>query len=52
MKKMESERGIIIHSIVLGEGEEGVSFILSEDTHPNNISVDKNWPHAWPVVPV
>lgn len=32
MKKMESEKGIIIHSIVVGEEEEGVSFILFEDT--------------------
>lgn len=52
IKEMESENGSIIHCIVLGEGEEEVSFILSEDTHPNNTSVDKNWPRAWPVVPV
>lgn len=49
---MESKKGIIIHSIVLGEGEEGVSFILLEDTRHNNTSLEKKWPQAWPVVPV
>lgn len=48
IKRIESEKGITIHSLALWEGGSRIYFT----THLNNISVDKNWPQAWPVVPM